>query len=131
MLDLNEHYHKHLKHPTTQTVEISDDDTLHCKHCYDEFSTAKDLKAHEHEFHHVSFQEKTILEDAERYVKNNNKKQHLLKNGQESYFQHNSNFDICHKKKINSSSSVNTLHKNFFVNIFFLKIHHTFSMGFY
>ena len=55
--------------PTARTVEISDDDMLYCKYCYEEFNTSSVLKAHENEFHQVPSQEKTILEETERYVK--------------------------------------------------------------
>ena len=41
---------------------------LYCKYCYEEFNTATDLKAHENEFHQVPPQEKTTLEETERYV---------------------------------------------------------------
>ena len=52
----------------TRTVESSNDEILYCKHCDDEFYTEKDLVAHENEFHKVPSQERTILENAERYV---------------------------------------------------------------
>ena len=47
----------------TRNVEVSDDDLLHCKYCDDEFCTEKDLVAHENEFHQISSQRKTIIEE--------------------------------------------------------------------
>ena len=45
----------------TSTVEVSDNDLLHCKYCDNEFCTEKDLLAHENKFHQVTSKEKTIL----------------------------------------------------------------------
>ena len=45
----------------TRTVEISDDNILHCKFCDHEFCNENDLVAHVNEFHQV--QGKTIFEE--------------------------------------------------------------------
>ena len=66
VLDLNEHYQKHLDDITPRTVEVSDDNSFYCKYCYDAFDTTKDLEAHENEFHQVPSHGKTILEQTER-----------------------------------------------------------------
>ena len=66
VLDLNEHYQKHLDDITPRTVEVSDDNSFYCKYCYDAFDTKKDLEAHENEFHQVPSHGKTVLEQTER-----------------------------------------------------------------
>ena len=65
VLDLNEHYRKHLDDQTIRTVEISDDELFHCKHCDDEFCNENDLLAHNNVLHQVPSNEKKVLEDVE------------------------------------------------------------------